>query len=265
MGFILSVRRLGNTVAVMALLSYSTAGWDRCGQSASHCGDAGSNPHQVVWDLWWIKWHRGGLTPSTSVSSASFNFPNCSIFIYCFSSMLHTLDNDNVWGELVACFPLIRHGPHRKRHNQSLFLFLGSFLTELLLIIHTGRSPLWSTGQSCWLQNQRSAFDSRRCQIFWEVVGLERGPLSLVSTIEELLERKSRGSGLESREYGRRDSSRWPLGALCPQKLALTLPTSCGRSVGIVRSWTEATEFIFPLQGSTDTLVQKFSRYVCTL
>jgi hypothetical protein len=34
-------------------------------------------------------------------------------------------------------------------------------------------------------------------------VGLEQGPLSLVSTIEELLERKSSGSGLEIREYGR--------------------------------------------------------------
>jgi hypothetical protein len=32
-------------------------------------------------------------------------------------------------------------------------------------------------------------------------VGLEPGPLSLVSTIEELLERKSSSSGLESREY----------------------------------------------------------------
>jgi hypothetical protein len=31
-------------------------------------------------------------------------------------------------------------------------------------------------------------FDSRRYQIFWEVVGLERGPLSLVRVIEELLE-----------------------------------------------------------------------------
>jgi hypothetical protein len=38
-------------------------------------------------------------------------------------------------------------------------------------------------------------------------VGLERYPLSLVSTIEELLERKSSGSGLESREYDRRDPS----------------------------------------------------------
>jgi hypothetical protein len=39
-------------------------------------------------------------------------------------------------------------------------------------------------------------------------VGLERGPLSLVNTIEELLGRKSCGSGLESRDYGLRDSSR---------------------------------------------------------
>jgi hypothetical protein len=37
-------------------------------------------------------------------------------------------------------------------------------------------------------------------------VGLERGPLSLVSTIEELLGRKSSGFSLESREYGSRDS-----------------------------------------------------------
>jgi hypothetical protein len=36
-------------------------------------------------------------------------------------------------------------------------------------------------------------------------VGLERGPLSLENTIEELLGRKSSGSGLESREYGRKD------------------------------------------------------------
>jgi hypothetical protein len=39
-----------------------------------------------------------------------------------------------------------------------------------------------------WLQIQRSVFDSRRHQIFCEVVGLERGPLSLVSTTEELTE-----------------------------------------------------------------------------
>jgi hypothetical protein len=81
-------------------------------------------------------------------------------------------------------------------------------------------------------------FDSRRYHVFFEVVGLERDPLSLVSTTEELFERKSSGSGIENREYGRRDSSRWPRGTLYPQKLALTSPTSGGCSVGIVRSRT---------------------------
>jgi hypothetical protein len=42
----------------------------------------------------------------------------------------------------------------------------------------------------------------------WEWSGLESGPLSPVSTTQELLGRKSSGSGLEKREYGRRDPSR---------------------------------------------------------
>jgi hypothetical protein len=78
-----------------------------------------------------------------------------------------------------------------------------------------------------------SEFDSRRYHIFWEVVGLERDPLSLVSTIEELRGRKSNGFCPESREYVCRDPSRWPRGTLYPQKLALTSPTSGDRSVGI--------------------------------
>jgi hypothetical protein len=76
--------------------------------------------------------------------------------------------------------------------------------------IHVTGPPVWSSGQSSWLQIQRSGFDSRRYQIFWEIVGLERGPLSLVNTIEKLLERKSGVSGLKSRDYGRRELSRWP-------------------------------------------------------
>jgi hypothetical protein len=88
-------------------------------------------------------------------------------------------------------------------------------------------------------------FDSRPYQIFWEVVGLERGPLSLVSTIEELLGRNSSGSGLENREYGRGDPLRWPCDTLYPQKFALTSPKSSGRSVGIVSLRTKVTEFFF--------------------
>jgi hypothetical protein len=73
-------------------------------------------------------------------------------------------------------------------------------------------------------------------------VGLERGPLSLVSKIEELLERESRGSGLEIREYGRRDPLRWLRDTLYPQKLVLISQTSVGRSVGTLRSRTQATD-----------------------
>jgi hypothetical protein len=43
-------------------------------------------------------------------------------------------------------------------------------------------------------------FDSRPYQSFWEVGGLERDPLTLVRTIEELLEWKSSGSSLENRD-----------------------------------------------------------------
>jgi hypothetical protein len=39
-------------------------------------------------------------------------------------------------------------------------------------------------------------------------VSLERGALSPVSTIEELLGRKSSGPGLENRQYVRRNPSR---------------------------------------------------------
>jgi hypothetical protein len=91
------------------------------------------------------------------------------------------------------------------------------------------------------LEPEGRGFDFRRYQIFWEVVGLERSPFSLVSTIKELLGRKSRSFGLESREYGRKDPSRWPRDTLYPQKLALNSPISGGCSVGIICSQTQAT------------------------
>jgi hypothetical protein len=84
---------------------------------------------------------------------------------------------------------------------------------------------------------QRSGFDSRRYQISWEVVGLERGPLSLVSTTEELLgEKESSGSGLENLEYGRRNPSRWPRGTLYQQNFGINFAD---------KRRTQATEFSF--------------------
>jgi hypothetical protein len=75
-------------------------------------------------------------------------------------------------------------------------------------------------------------------------VGLDRGPLSLVRITVELPEWKSSGSGS-------RKSRLTAVGILCAdhaipythKKLALTSPTSGGRSVDIVHLRTKATEF----------------------
>jgi hypothetical protein len=155
--------------------------------------------------------------------------------------------------------------------------------TECICYVEENRPPLWSSGQRSWLQILRSGVRFPALPHFLRSSGSGTGPLSLVSTTEELLgrkrigpglesreygrrdpsrwprgtlypqklaltteellERKSSGPGLESREYGRRDPSRWPRDTLYPQKLALTSPTSGGRSVDIVRSRTQATEY----------------------
>jgi hypothetical protein len=75
--------------------------------------------------------------------------------------------------------------------------------------VQNKRPPVWSSGQSSWLQIQRSVFDFLLYLIFWEVVGLERDLLSLLSIIEELFERKSSDYGLEHRDYVRGDPPRW--------------------------------------------------------
>jgi hypothetical protein len=69
-------------------------------------------------------------------------------------------------------------------------------------------------------------FDSQSCQIFWEVVGLEWGPLSLMNTTEEVLGRNINGFSPESQEYCRGDPLHWLF--------------------AIVRSQTKATEFSPP-------------------
>jgi hypothetical protein len=56
------------------------------------------------------------------------------------------------------------------------------------------RSVLADEDGSCY-RSRGHGFDSRRYQIILEVLGLERGPLNLVSITEELLEWTSSGSG----------------------------------------------------------------------
>jgi hypothetical protein len=170
-----------------------------------------------------------------------------------------------LWGTnwIYICY-VVESRPPLWSSGQSSWLQIGGVLCFLwgtnwiyICYVVESRPPLWCSGQSSWLHNgdvlclcgqgfwlqiQKCGFDSRRYQIFWEVVGLERGPLSLVITIQEPFERNSRGSGIESRKYGLRDPSRWPRGTNCP--------TIGGRSVGIVRSRTQAREFSFYIKFS---------------
>jgi hypothetical protein len=72
-------------------------------------------------------------------------------------------------------------------------------------------------------------------------VCLERVPLSLVSNIEEIHERKPSFSGLENQGYGRRDQSRCLRGTHYLQMLALTSSKRGGR---LVRLRTQTTEIV---------------------
>jgi hypothetical protein len=76
-------------------------------------------------------------------------------------------------------------------------------------------------------------------------VGLERGPLSLVSKTEEILDRKLVAPvyKTENTAVGIRHADHVAPSIL--KKLAITSPTSGGRSVGIVRSRTQTMEFFF--------------------
>jgi hypothetical protein len=79
----------------------------------------------------------------------------------------------------TSTIPRLQHIHNSLSGNQ--FQFVDSF--NLI------RPPLWSSGQSSWLQIRRPGFDSRHYQKK-KVVTLEWSPISLVSTTEEPLDRK---------------------------------------------------------------------------
>jgi hypothetical protein len=93
-------------------------------------------------------------------------------------------------------------------------------------------------------------------------VSLERDPLNLVSTIEELLGRNSSGSGLENREYGRGIRCADHATPSIRKKLALTPPTRGGRSVGIVCLRTKATEFVLLCSENIENSPFLYSQFV---
>jgi hypothetical protein len=74
-------------------------------------------------------------------------------------------------------------------------------------------------------------------------VHLERGPLSHLSTIEELLGRKSRGFGQENRAYGCGDPLRWPRGIPLCTNVDTNFAESC--SLGRYSSLAVSGHWLF--------------------
>jgi hypothetical protein len=103
------------------------------------------------------------------------------------------------------------------------------------------RPPPWSIGQSSWLQIQRSRVRIPALPHFLRSGGSGTGSTqpredNWGATWME----KVAAPVLKSEINGRGDPLRWPRDTLYRQKLALILPTSGGRSVGIVRLLTKS-------------------------
>jgi hypothetical protein len=144
-------------------------------------------------------------------------------------------------------FDLLRHFSEISGEQQLQMIKYSS--SGLFIFKNAGthkRPHLWSSGQSSWLQIRRPGFDSRHYQK--KVMGPERGPLSLVSTTEELLDRKVAApvSKTENTAVGICHADH--VAPSVSKTLAMTSPTSGGRSVGIVRSRTQTMEFLFPIK-----------------
>jgi hypothetical protein len=104
--------------------------------------------------------------------------------------------------------------------------------------------PLWSSGQSFWLQIPRPRVRFPALPDFLRSSGSGTGSTLLRKDNWRATWMKSSDSGLENRDLttvGIRCADHAT--PLYPQKLTLTSPTRDGRSVGIVRLRTKATEF----------------------
>jgi hypothetical protein len=110
--------------------------------------------------------------------------------------------------------------------------------------------PLWSSGQSFWLQIQRSRFrfpalpDFLRSRV-WNRVEVHSASWG---QLRSYLNEKVPAPVQKTEINGSGNSLHWPRNTLYPQRSALTLPTSDGRSVSIVRLRTKATGFSFLMQ-----------------
>jgi hypothetical protein len=104
--------------------------------------------------------------------------------------------------------------------------------------------------------------DTRFCEKYWVWNGVHSASwVQLSSYLEEKV-----ATSVKKIEITAVDPPRWLRDTLYPQKLALTSLTSSGRSVGIVRSRTKATELVrgseYRLCGSVISNLSNISQHI---
>jgi hypothetical protein len=110
--------------------------------------------------------------------------------------------------------------------------------------------PLWSNGQSFWLQIQRSRGPFPAPSDFLRSLGCETGTAQpRVDNWGATWMKKIAVQIYKTEINGRGNSLRWPRNTLYPHMVALSSSTSGGSSVGIVRLRTKATEVSFFFRG----------------
>jgi hypothetical protein len=133
-------------------------------------------------------------------------------------------------------------------------LFFGNFIQTIIFWVTL--PPLWSSGQSSWIQIQRSGVRFPGLPDFLRSSGSTQPHENNWGAIS-----RSRKTEIN----GRGDPMRWPPDTLYPQKLALTSTTSGGRSVAILRLWTTGQGvclFVFYIDSSIrySSLVTSFKQ-----
>jgi hypothetical protein len=151
----------------------------------------------------------------------------CVLAILCFKNYVSfkfwcdIVCSETMWNEYLI--PLCCSYAQQNGHYYSYLCWrlkneIYSYLVAFILILRLN----WLCILVVRIPGYRSrgpVFDSRRYHIFWRVMVLERGPLSLQTTIEGLQGKINSSSVLECREYGFGDPLRWPCNTLYLQNL----------------------------------------------